>query len=91
MSDALGFGAMLFGPEHALKVAAEAVETNAKSTDMAVGIILGIRASIEEYQRLFTTAPTNNPEVTAELTRPEQKPEDKPNKAKERVGGLSRA
>ena len=89
MTDALGFGAMLFGPEHALKVAAEAVETGAKSTDMAVGIILGVRASIEEYQRLFTTAPTTEA-TTAQITRPESKAEPAKDKAKERVGGLSR-
>jgi hypothetical protein len=58
---------------------------------MAVGIILGVKASIEEYQRLFSTAPANNSETTAVITRPESKPESKPDKAKERVGGLSRA
>lgn len=89
MSDNLGFGAMLFGPEHALKVAAQAVESGAKSTDMAVGIILGIRASIEEYNRLFTepsSSPPNDQEATKELATVEP-PKDK---AKERVGGLSR-
>ena len=90
MSDALGFGAMLFGPEHALKVAADAVESGAKSVDMAVGIVLGVRASCEEYQRLFSSAPSSQQNDQAP-TRELAKPEKAPDKAKDRVGGLSRA
>jgi hypothetical protein len=48
---------MLFGPEHALQVAADAIEGSAKSPDMAVGITLGIKAAIVEYNRLFSTTP----------------------------------
>jgi hypothetical protein len=82
MTDAIGFGAMLFGPEHALQVAADAIEGNAKSPDMAVGITLGIKAAIVEYQRLFTSMPGSaqndqetkespkaRPDKTAELAR----------------------
>jgi hypothetical protein len=88
MSDAIGFGAMLFGPEHALKIAADSVENHAKSTDMAVGIILGVRSSIEEYQRLFSP-PISQPNDQAPTKEIEEKKE--PSKARERVGGLARA
>jgi hypothetical protein len=75
VSDILGSGAMLFGPEHALKVAAEAIETEAQSSEMAVGIVLGIRAAIVEYNRLFTTAPSAENPVPA---RSEEQPADAP-------------
>jgi hypothetical protein len=85
----LGFGAMLFGPEHALQVAAKAVEERAESTDMAVGIILGIRAAIEEYTKLFSppaSSQQNDPAPTQELP----KSETKPGSATNRVAGLSK-
>jgi hypothetical protein len=79
-ADTLGSGAMLYGPEHALRIAADAVGLHARSPEMAVGIILGIRACVEEYSRMIATpdfppaldgkVPTIAPtDKTAELTR----------------------
>lgn len=62
MSDPISTGAMLFGPEHALQVAAEAIGTDARSTEMAVGIVFGIKACIEEYSRMLRTPPDFPPE-----------------------------
>jgi hypothetical protein len=50
-----GTEVMLFQPEHALSIAAEAVGKRAQSTDMAVGIILGIQAAIAEWNKLVST------------------------------------
>lgn len=52
---------MLFNPEHALQIAAEAVGKHAQSTDMAVGIILGIRATISEWNKLVSTPVGESP------------------------------
>jgi hypothetical protein len=96
MSDGVGFGAMLFGPEHALQLAATTIERNSRtSTDMAVGICLGIRAAIVEYQRLFTPTESVPADTrTEEETRMEKSkpsPESKEDKASRRVGALSGA
>jgi hypothetical protein len=45
-------GIMLFSPDHALRIAAEAIGKHAESTDMAVGIVLGIRSMISEWNKL---------------------------------------
>jgi hypothetical protein len=81
-NDTLGFGAMLFGPEHALQVAADAIESGARSPDMAVGIVLGVKASIVEYNRLFTSVP-GSPESGQETAKPVQTPESKSDKPKD--------
>jgi len=89
MSDNLGFGAMLFGPEHALQLAATTIESSARtSTDIAVGICLGIRAAIVEYQRLFTPS---SEAPTAETPKVENRPEEKSKTARDRVAALSDA
>jgi CTP synthase (UTP-ammonia lyase) len=96
MSDGIGFGAMLFGPEHALQLAATTIESSARtSTDMAVGICLGIRAAIVEYQRLFTPTSDKMDTVPTQTAKgenvPENKPQEKSKTARDRVAALSDA
>lgn len=77
-------GVMLYAPDHALTIAAEAIGKHAESTDMAVGIVFGIRACITEYQRLLSSPSTQ--EIPADKGK--AKP---PDGARERVGALSRS
>jgi hypothetical protein len=97
MTDTLGSGVMLFGPEHALQVAAEAIEATAKSPDMAVGIVYGIQATVREYARMISvpqsetpaSAATAAPEPT--MSEADTKVEPQPgNGARRRVAALSR-
>ena len=68
---------MLFGPEHALQVAAEAVQQHAQSTDMAVGIILGVQGCIEEYARMVSTPVPDFPPNGKPASKPADKLSDK--------------
>jgi hypothetical protein len=96
MTDTLGSGVMLFGPEHALQVAAEAIEATAKSPDMAVGIVYGIQATVREYARMISIPQSETP-ASAATPAPEPpaseadtKVDTVPNGARRRVAALAR-
>ena len=97
MTDTLGSGVMLFGPEHALQVAAEAIEATAKSPDMAVGIVYGIQATVREYARMISIPQSDTPATPAPAPTPEPpaseadtKVDTVPNGARRRVAALAR-
>jgi hypothetical protein len=81
---------MLYGPEHALQIAADAVGAHARSPEMAVGIILGIQACVEEYSRMITAPDFLPPDGNAAMKPSESPTESTTDKTPARVAARDR-